>query len=90
MIHGHITATSVKIDTDEGRIVLLIESDEDDTITVDIHGCALEFYAQVQARLYPYVIEAEMARATMSTYDEADAYEIDDPKHPTYHERMAD
>lgn len=84
-----LTADSIRVDDDEGRIILLIDSDEEDTITVDIHAVALEFYAEVQRKLRPYALEAEHARAAM-TPAYADAYDLDDPKHPTYYERMVD
>ena len=91
MIH----ADSIKIDTDEGRYVLLIEdSSFDGPHSFDIHDVVLDFYASVQKEIRPYVLEAESARRSLPV-DGADlgvefqsGYALDDPKHPTYHERM--
>lgn len=96
----NITADSVKVDDDEGRIVLIVETDEGDTVTVNIHNVALEFYADVQRKLRPYALEADDARravaagVSLKSYvgaaedDDDCGYALDDPKHPTYYERM--
>jgi hypothetical protein len=87
----HVTADSMKIDDDEGRFLLVIETDEGDTIQVDFHGIALEFEAEVRKELRPYALEAEHARATMPpSYEPGEAYSTDDPKHPNWHDAMAD
>jgi hypothetical protein len=80
------TADSMKIDDDEGRFLLVIETDEGDRIEVNFHSIALEFEAEVRKELRPYALEAEHARATMApSYDPADAYDPDDTKHPMFH-----
>ena len=87
------TADAVRMDGDEGRIAIIIDTDEGDKLYVDIHSVALDFYASVQANLRPYVLEAEDARRTMPEVrdEQADSgYELDDPKHPTFFERMVD
>jgi hypothetical protein len=93
-----IRAEKVRVSDNEGRYVLLV-TDEDGIIhEVDIHDDVLDFYASVRAEIRPYVIESDHARATMpvniSGYQEDGeaefGYAADDPKHPTYHERLSD
>ena len=96
------TADSLSIDTDEGRFVLVITDDEGDRAVINFHHLALEFYEEVQRELRPWYLEAESARSAVAagaslneyltgTPDvDPDAYALDDPKHPTYHERMVD
>lgn len=36
------------------------------------------------------VVAPMMERLEVPTYDEEEAYELTDPKHPTFHERMSD
>jgi hypothetical protein len=84
-----ITADSITFDEDEGRIVMIVTTDDGAVLRFDIHAVALDFYAEVRREIGPWAHEAEMARATMPpSYDSADAYALDDPKHPTYYERM--
>lgn len=93
-------ADSVKIDTDEGRFVLILDTDYQGRVTIDIHDIALEVEATVRRELRPYALEAEHARATMPQYvtnrpmsvEDAieDGYALDDPKSPGYYERMVD
>lgn len=60
------TADAARIDEHrDGRIAIIIDTDEGDKLYVDIHQIALDFYASVQADLRPYALEAEHARATM-------------------------
>ena len=97
------TADSVYLDTDEGRFQLHIHTDEGEHIIADIHAQAIEFYENVQAELGGWAREALEARhavrsgVTREEYldsgyrDElGSGYALDDPKHPTYHERMVD
>lgn len=104
MNHGHLTASRIRIDEDEGHIVLLIDSDEEDTITVDIHGIAVEFHDDVRREIGPWAHEAEDARQAVAagvplkvytkvvSVEDAieDGYALDDPKHPQYHSTHAD
>ena len=85
-------ADSIKIDTDEGRFVMIVDDEMKGLITYDIHAIALELEAQVRRELRPYALEAEYARMTMppSYPDDDTGYALDDPKHPTYYERMVD
>jgi hypothetical protein len=84
-----LTADSIRIDTDEGRFILIIDTEEIGTLRVNFHNIALEFEDEVRKELRPYALEAYHARATMpSSDDEADGYDLDDPKHPTFYERM--
>jgi len=82
-----LTADNIKIDTDEGRFLLVISTEEIGTVTVDFHSLALEFEDEVRRELRPYALEAAHARATMPT-DDGDGYALDDPKSPGYYERM--
>ena len=95
------TADSVYLDTDEGRFQLHIHTDEGEHV-YDIHADALKFYENVQAELGGWAREALDARhavrngVSLTEYltgapeVDPDAYALDDPKHPTYHERMVD
>lgn len=98
-----IRADSIKVSDDEGRYTLTIESDYGIfPIVVDIHDLVLDFYAQVQREIRPYVLEAEMSRFVaalpelvtnrpVSVEDAVEAgYALDDPKSPGYHDRMVD
>jgi hypothetical protein len=84
-----LTADSIKIDTDDGRFILIIDTEEFGKLRVDFHRVALEFEDEVRRELRPYALEASHARATMpESYD--DAYDVDDPKHPQYVTTMVD
>jgi hypothetical protein len=84
-----LTADNIRIDTDEGRFILVIDTEEIGTLRVNFHNIALEFEDEVRRELRPYALEAYHARATKpASYDEGDGYDLDDPKHPTYYERM--
>ena len=83
-------AETVKIDDDDGRFLLVVTTEHGDRFAFDIHAIALEVEAEVRRELRPYALEAQHARATMPpSYDAAEAYALDDPKHPTYHDRMS-
>ena len=76
----------IKIDTDEQGFTLGIDGE-----TYNIHGVALELYDQVVKEIGPWVREAEIARTTMPpSYEPGEAYSADDPKHPDWHDAMAD
>jgi hypothetical protein len=62
-----ITANSIQIDTDEGRYVLHIETEELGTARVDIHDIVLDFYAAVRAEIGPYAAEADSARRAVAS-----------------------
>jgi hypothetical protein len=96
-----ITADSIKIDTDEGRFIMVVDYiGSAQPLTFDIHDIALEVEAEVRRELRPYALEAEYARATMPSLvtnrpvDIEDAieagYALDDPKSPGYHDRVVD
>lgn len=101
-----LTADAVRVDSDEKGFALIIDTDEGDKVYVNIHACGLEFYDSVRVEMRGWVHEADLARAAVAsgvsleefTGDAdkhasayvLDAYELDDPKHPTYHERMVD
>lgn len=83
-------ADSLKIEADERGFVLIVQTDTyEDPLVINIHACAVELYDQVRREIRPYVLEMEHARITMPpSYDPADAYDTDDPKHPMFHETM--
>jgi hypothetical protein len=84
-----LTADNIKIDDDEGRFILMIDTEEAGKLTVDFHACALEFEDEVRRQLRPYALEAAHGRATLvSAYDAAEAYGLDDPKSNGWHDRM--
>ncbi len=93
-------ADSIKIDTDEGRFELVVETEEAGTLRIDFHGLALAFEDEVRRELRPYALEAVLSRRTMpelvtnrpvSVEDAIEAgYALDDPKSPGYYERMVD
>ena len=85
----HTRADAVTVRSDEQGYELFIETDEGDNITVNIQSVVLDFYAAVQREVRPYVLEAESARRSLPIDpDEFEGYELTDPKHSTYHERM--
>jgi hypothetical protein len=60
------TADAARMDeVSDGMHAIVIDTDEGDKLLVNIHDCALAFYASVQAQLRPWVLEAEHAHATM-------------------------
>lgn len=94
-----LTADNIKIDTDEGRFILIIDTEEIGTLRVDFHRVALEFEDEVRRELRPYALEAYHARSLpqpvttpiVSVEDAiAAGYALDDPKSPGYYERMVD
>ena len=65
-------AESVKVETDEGRFTLEIESTTEDMIVVDIQSIDLDaFYDQVKARIGPYLREKHEARVFACDPDES-------------------
>jgi hypothetical protein len=60
-----LTADSIKIDTDEGRFILIIETEEFGKLRVDFHRVALEFEDEVRRELRPYALEAHHARTAV-------------------------
>lgn len=86
----NLTCDSITIDTDEKGWELVIDTHELGPLRVNIHGVALDLEEQVRKTLRPYALEAYEARYTMPASDDeqADGYDLDDPKHPTYYERM--
>ena len=61
------TADAARIDEHrDGRIAIIVDTDEGDKLYVDIHACALDFEASVRANLRPYALEAENARAAVA------------------------
>ena len=71
------TANTAYLDTDEGRLLLCVETDEAD-YTFDIHGASQDLYESVQRLLIPHHREMEDARATrpqsMTREDIMDVY----------------
>lgn len=69
------TADHARIDEhQDGRVAIIVDTDEGDKLYVDIHDCALDFYASVQADLRPYALEAEHARAAVGAGVSLEAY----------------
>ena len=67
------TADAARIDEHrDGRIAIIVDTDEGDKLYIDIHAVALDFEASVRANLRPYALEAEHARATMPAIGELD------------------
>ena len=83
-----LNADSIRIDTDEGQFLLVIDTEEFGTLRVNFHSCALEFEDEVRKQLRPYALEAVHARATMPEPYQDEAYAEDDPKHPLWLERI--
>jgi hypothetical protein len=100
----YLTADKVTLDDDEGRFTLEVEDDEGRTYRFIIHHIDLNaFYDQVKGQLGPYLNEMHAARTAVAAgvtlnaflcrpedIDESGGYAADDPKHPTFHDRMAD
>lgn len=78
---------------------VLIESEEDGFHLIlsgaqaeyrfHIHGVALELLRAVDREIRPWQEEAETAERYRTVLENLGAYAPDDPKHPTYHERMS-
>lgn len=95
-------ADEARVDTDEGRFRIVIETQDGDHMEFDIHAIALEFYENVQAELGGWAREGieirEQVRrgvpqpVTTPIADVEDAidagYALDDPKSPGYHDRI--
>ena len=96
---SNLTAESVRID-EEGPdgTFLTIKTEEVGTISVNIQDIILEFEAEVYSKLHAYALEAQHAREAVANgvslreyvtgVPDTDAYALDDPKHPTYHDRV--
>jgi hypothetical protein len=86
-------AHSVKVDDDEGRFTLEVETDEQIHRFI-IHDIDLDaFYDQVKARIGPYLRERDDARSFVcapADVDESGGYDVSDPKHPNYHSLNVD
>ncbi len=85
------TVESVKIETDDRGFELHLTDTDGQKFVLNVHGVAGtlleqareeigEWYAQGKALAAEH--ELELARL------EGDGYDSDDPKHPTWHERM--
>jgi hypothetical protein len=93
-------AEDIRIVGDERGFELHVLVDEDPTITesgwliVNVHSVAEQLYNQARVEIGPWLREAEEARASMppnfGEEDEDSGYDLSDPKHPTYHDRMSE
>ena len=87
----------VSIESDEQgfELHLLLDDDicthssQDGWLVLNIHGVAEELYDVVKGSIGPWLQERGAARASWPGPDAGDGYALDDPKHPTYHERYA-
>ncbi len=100
----YIRAEDICIESDEDGFCLFItDEDSGNSIRVNIQHFVLDFYKNVQAEIRPYVLEADSARNAVAagvpleeyldsgySDEQASGYALDDPKHPTFHERLAD
>lgn len=97
-----IRVHDVSIDIDEQGFELVLDTDSGE-FRVNIQMVALKLHDLVRREIGPYAAEAEQARADIATgtfsvraeileliTDQDSGYALDDPKHPTYYERMVD
>jgi hypothetical protein len=69
-----LTADSISIDTDEGRFVLIVDTEELGKLRFDFHSIALEFEEEVRKELRPYALEAHHARTAVEAGVTLDEY----------------
>lgn len=91
MMRLYLTADSVTVEQEEQGIELVIETEGGDTVRVNVQACVFDFHRAFMREVHSYVLEAEHARRSLpiDSHDADLGYALDDPKHPTYHERMA-
>lgn len=83
------TIDGVIIDTDEHGFELILSGHAAE-YRFRIHGVALELMRAVDREIRPWWQEATLAIVDdEDRHEDLDAYELTDPKHPTYHERMS-
>lgn len=94
---------SAYVDTDEGRFQIHVHTDDGQHVTVDIHAEALEFYENVRDEMSEWYAEAMSAkRAVRAGVREMEAvaagyrmlsralgYDVNDPKHPAFHDNVS-
>lgn len=83
------TIDGVLIDTDEDGFHLILSGAQAE-YRLNIHAVALELMRAVDREVRPWWQEGGWQNAASRYfYDSLNAYALDDPKHPTYHERMS-
>lgn len=90
----------VRIDSDERGFELHVIVDEwpedggSGLMILNVQAVAEELFDAVKSSIGPWLQERDAAylewQATRSSSDGVYDFELDDPKHPTFHERMAD
>jgi hypothetical protein len=94
-----MNADSIRIESDEDGFHLIINCFSSSSqlsqlgvFDFRIQDIAEEFYTEVKNTIGPWLYERDSARGwAPATADFRSAeYALDDPKHPTYHERMSE
>jgi hypothetical protein len=90
----YVSAAAVSFEGDEDGWHMFIDTDEG-KIDVHVHGCAWELFQNADRTIgseYRYAMSIKKEVAAARTLDEDDpdqGYDRNDPKHPTYHDRMS-
>ena len=75
------TATDIRIVGDEDGFELHFTT-QDGAFVVNVHAVLGELLEEVTREITAYLDEGEDARASRPIHDDADAYDVNDPKHP--------
>ncbi len=76
------SAADVKIVGDECGFELHITTDTGHKAIVNVHSILGQLLEEVTREITAYLNEGEDARASRPVPDDADAYDVNDPKHP--------
>lgn len=86
------TVYEIKIESDERGFELHLETDTGPWV-FNIHAVAAQLFDAARVEIRPWLREKAHAYAeylAAEGFDDADGYEISDPKHPRYHSTHAD
>lgn len=90
----HAHADDVRIEDDEGRFVLAIDTEDGDTFTFQIHHLAWDLAGQADRTICAWRREGEAVRTEVLRSDPSEisdeGYDPSDPKHPAWFSVHAD
>lgn len=91
---SYADAETVTVEADENGFELHVLDSDGHRYVFNVHACAWDLAANVDATIGAWRREGEDVRATMrqaaAIADVEGGYALDDPKHPTWADRQAD
>lgn len=91
----HACADDIRIDTDEGSFILVVDTEDGDTFTFACHHLAWDLAGQADRTICAWrregeAIRSEVLRSKSSEISDDEGYDITDPKNSRWAEIQAD